>query len=77
MAVILTEKPENINRGMKVFKIPAHNSQKCRNILVKNIIFILPEDGLDICRSRNFSAQVLAHHTSTDYFCSSECTVPM
>lgn len=74
MAVILTEKPENIDRGMKVFRIPAHSSQNCRDVVVKNIIFILPEDNMDMCRERNFTAKVLAHYATTDYICASECT---
>lgn len=77
MAVILTEKPENVRRGMKVFSIPAHNGSQCKDVLVKNITFVLPEDGLDICRPRNFSAQIIAHYATTNYVCTSQCTIKM
>ena len=47
LAVILTEvdcKGKEYQRGMKTFTIPAHHSPGCRDILVKCIKFVLPED---------------------------------
>lgn len=79
LAVILTEVGPNgdeYQRGMKTLTIPAHNYPGCRDILVKCIKFVLPED-LDvsggtpkaICNPRNFKARVIAHNIDTDYRC--------
>lgn len=79
LAVILTEVDPNgdeYQRGMKAITIPAHNSPSCRDILVKCIKFVLPED-LDvsggtpkaICNPRNFKARFIAHNIDTDYRC--------
>lgn len=79
LAVILTEIDPNgdeYQRGMKAITIPAHNSPSCRDILVKCIKFVLPED-LDvsggtpkaICNPRNFKARFIAHNIDTDYRC--------
>ncbi len=79
LAVILTEVDPNgdeYQRGMKAITIPAHNSPSCRDILVKCIKFVLPED-LDVsggtpkamCNPRNFKARFIAHNIDTDYRC--------
>ena len=79
LAVILTEIDPNgdeYQRGMKAITIPAHNSPSCRDILVKCIKFVLPED-LDVsggtpkamCNPRNFKARFIAHNIDTDYRC--------
>ena len=79
LAVILTEVGHNgveYQRGMKAFTIPAHNYPSCRNVLVKCIKFVLPED-LDvsggkpeaICNSRKFRVRFIAHNIDTDYQC--------
>ena len=47
LAVMLTEIGSDGNehsRGMKMFTIPAHHSQTCRDVLVHSIRFLLPED---------------------------------
>ena len=60
---------------MKAFTIPAHNSPSCRDVLVKGIKFVLPED-LDVsgsensmCNPRNLKARFIAHNIDTDYRC--------
>lgn len=79
LAVILTEIGPNgdeYQRGMKAITIPAHNSPICRDILVRCIKFVLPED-LDvsggtpkaICNPRNFKVRFIAHNIDTDYRC--------
>ena len=79
LAVILTEVDSNgeeYQRGMKTFTIPAHNSPTCRDVLVRCIKFVLPED-LDVsggnpnamCNERNFKARFIAHNIDTDYRC--------
>ena len=81
LAVILTEVDENgeeYQRGMKAMTIPAHDSPTCRDILVRCIKFVVPED-LDVsgntgrlCNQRNFKARFIAHNIDTDYRCCDE-----
>ncbi len=78
LAAILSEVDENgmeYDRGMKTMTIPAHNYPSCRDVLVKHIEFVLPED-LDvsgssngICNTRKFKARFLANNIDTDYRC--------
>ncbi|MBO5196980.1 MAG: VWA domain-containing protein [Lachnospiraceae bacterium] len=79
LAVILTEvddKKEEHPRGMKTITIPAHHQSSCRDILVRCIKFVVPED-LDVsggtpnalCNQRNFKVRVIAHSIDTDFHC--------
>ena len=79
LAAILTEVDSNdveYPRGLKAFTIPAHNYPSCRDVLVKCIKFVLPED-LDVsggapyrmCNARNFKARFIANYIDTDYRC--------
>ena len=79
LAAILTEVDDDgmeYQRGMKAMTIPAHNHSTCRDILVKCIKFVVPED-LDVsggsttamCNKRNFKARFIAHNIDTDYRC--------
>lgn len=79
LAVILTEvdcKGIEYQRGMKAITIPAHNSKDCRDVLVKCIKFVLPED-LDvsggtknaICNKRKFKVRFITHYIDTDFRC--------
>lgn len=79
LAVILTEVDENgmeYQRGMKAMTIPAHSFPVCRDVLVKCIKFVVPED-LDVsgastqmmCNARNFKVRFIAHHINTDFRC--------
>lgn len=79
LAVILSEVDQygrEHQRGMKVMTIPAHHASSCRDVLVKCIKFVLPED-LDtghcsdrgLCNRRNFKVRVLANPIDTDYVC--------
>lgn len=61
---------------MKTVTVPAHTAPTCRDILVKCIKFVLPEDldvsgGPDnaICNTRNFKARCIAHHIDNDFQC--------
>ena len=79
LAVILTEVDpygEEHQRGLKTLTIPAHNSNGCRDILVKCIKFILPEDlnvsapdPKGLCSPRNLKVRVFAHNIDTDFRC--------
>lgn len=79
LAAILTEVDDNgmeHQRGMKAITIPAHDAPACRDVLVRCIKFVVPED-LDVsggdpntlCNSRNFRVRFIAHNIDTDYRC--------
>ena len=65
LGVVLTEVDSNgmeYQRGMKAITIPAHNFPTCRDILVKCIKFVLPEDlsvsggsTTSMCGTRNLN----------------------
>lgn len=76
LAAILTELDQNgteHQRGMKAMTIPAHNFPTCRDVLVKCIKFVVPEDlnvaGGAICSPRRFKARFIANSVDTDYHC--------
>lgn len=78
LGVILTETDDQGNeyqRGMKALTIPAHHSQGCRDVTVKCIKFVLPEDLSvsgntgSICGSRNLRARFIAHSIDSDFVC--------
>ncbi len=78
LAVLLHEVDEGGNehkRGMKMMTVPSHTSESCRDVTVRCITFVLPED-LDvsddtgaICNQRNFRARFIAHYIDHDYDC--------
>ena len=79
LAAMLSEVDENgmeYQRGMKVMTIPAHNAASCRDVLVKCIKFVIPED-LDVstganqilCNPRKFKARFIAHNIDSDFRC--------
>lgn len=76
LAAILTEvdqEGKEHQRGMKAMTIPAHNFPLCRDVLVKCIKFVVPEDlSLScgaMCSPRRFKARFLANNVDTDYRC--------
>ena len=56
--------------------IPAHNRNRCRDVKIDCIKFVLPED-LDvssgnaggICNARNFKVRAFAHNIDFDFRC--------
>lgn len=81
LAVILTEVDDEDNefrRGMKTLVIPAHNSDGCRDVTVRCIRFVLPEE-LDVsgdperlCDERHFRARFIANYIDAGFTC---CTL--
>lgn len=79
LAVILTEVGENgveYQCGMKAMTIPAHNSPTCRDVLVRCIKFVVPEDlaascgcRRSPCQPRRFKARFIAHNIDSDFCC--------
>lgn len=81
LAILLDEVDMNghsHSRGMKIITVPAHQGNSCRDILVKCIKFIVPED-LDVsggkptslCNPRNFKVKVFANSLDRDFECCS------
>ena len=78
LAVLLNEIDpccEPQKRGIKFFTIPAHTGTTCRDITVRCIRFVLPEE-LDpsgepevMCNSRNLQAQFIANYIDNDFEC--------
>ena len=79
LGVVLTEVDEHgleYQRGMKAITIPAHHYPTCRDVLVKCIKFVLPED-LNVsgaspcatCSERNLKARFIVHSIDTDFQC--------
>ena len=70
--------------GMKTLTIPAHHSSNCRDVQVKCIKFVLPEDlnvscgsSNSMCGVRNLKVRFIAHYIDTDFrCCQSAVTVP-
>lgn len=79
LAVILDEVDKHgveCQRGVKIMTVPAHNAPTCRDVLVKCIKFVLPEDlasacggPTSICSTRNFKVRVIAHPIDSDFEC--------
>ncbi len=52
-----------IVRGFKVVTVPAHNFNRCRDISVGNVLFLLPDDdGIGSCCSRHFFVRHTHHY---------------
>lgn len=78
LAVVLTEVDDEENeyrRGMKTMVIPAHTFESCRDITVRCIKFVLPEE-LDVnddegvmCNTRNFRARFIANYIDAGFDC--------
>jgi Ca-activated chloride channel family protein len=79
LAVILSEVDQDgmeHQRGMKAMTLLAHDGRTCRDILVKCIRFVVPEDlnsnddtTQSLCAGRNFRVRFIAHSIDTDYRC--------
>lgn len=79
LAVILNEVDDEGNeyqRGLKTITVPAHNAPSCKDVLVRCIKFVLPEDlnvsckcRNSICCKRRFRVRMIAHHIDNDFFC--------
>ena len=78
LAAILTEtdpKGVEYNRCMKVFTIPAHNGNTCRDIKLKCIRFVVTGDtdvsgsAASFCNTRNFKARFIANYIDSGFDC--------
>ena len=78
LAVMLNELDElgvEHKRGMKTLTIPAHTRDGCRDVTVRCIKFVLPEDldvsenAFSICNERRFRARLIANYVDYDFEC--------
>lgn len=75
LAVILNETDSCGNeyeRGMKIMTVPAHTADSCRNITVRCVKFVLPEDLNPLnsmCTERNFKVRFIAHYIDSGFAC--------
>ena len=79
LGVILTEVDAEGNeyqRGVKAITVPAHSYPTCRDVLVKCINFVLPEElslaresSGSMCGARSFKARLIAHNIDSDFEC--------
>ena len=79
LAAILTEvdsQGSEYPRGMKTMTIPAHSGPHCRDIQVRCIKFVVPEDldvsggsPLSTCDRRRFKARFIAHSIDAGFQC--------
>ena len=75
LAAVLTELDADggeHQRGLKTMLIPAHDFENCRDMLVRCIRFVMPEelslaDGS--CRGRSFRLRCFANLVDTDFVC--------
>lgn len=75
LGVILTEvdaQGHEHARGMKALTIPAHHYPTCRDVVVKCIKFVLPEDETPcaqdaMCGAHNLKARCIVHNIDTDF----------
>lgn len=77
VAVVLNEVDAEGNehqRGMKTLTIPAHTQNSCRDVFVRCVKFVLPED-LDvadttgICNERTLRVRILANYIDNGFEC--------
>ena len=81
LAVAVTEVDENgleYKRGLKTIVVPAHTFSTCRDVIIRCVKFVLPEE-LDVsgnttalCNTRNFKARFIAHYIDHDFDCCDE-----
>ena len=81
LAVILHEVDENgveHKRGLKTMTVPAHSGETCRDVVVRCVRFVLPED-IDVsdtanstCNTRALRARFIAHYVDNDLECDTE-----
>lgn len=78
LAVLVSEvdeKGKEHPRGMKTVTVPTHHCPACRNVLVRGIRFILPEDlnvsGTPgrLCTPRNLRVSLFSHYVDYDFQC--------
>ena len=83
LAAILAEVDDSgqeYSRGLKTLTIPAHDFPSCRDVHVRCIKFVVPEDlnvssgaARGMCSRRSFRARFIAHTIDTSFQCCQGC----
>ena len=78
LAIVLTELDDEDNefdRGFKTILVPAHDQDSCRDVTVRCVKFVLPEE-LDVtgntegmCTERRFRARFFANYVDSGFVC--------
>lgn len=67
------EAGEEIKRGFKTFHLPPHSAEACRDIEVRCIRFVLPENDeyscmrMPLCGTRHLKARAIAHYSDYEF----------
>lgn len=78
MAMLLSEVDTDgneISRGVKMFSIPAHFSPSCRDVKIKGVRFVIPDDAYDStrenpdCPTRRFRVRMISHYSDGGAVC--------
>ncbi len=78
MAMLLSEVDTDGNetsRGVKMFSIPAHYSPSCRDVKIKGVMFVIPDDAYDStressdCPTRMFRVRMISHYSDGGAVC--------
>lgn len=66
----LNEEHKECSRGVKMFTVPPIKGTHCRNLKLKCINFIVPEEaGHNLCKERVFKARAMANYIDADLKC--------
>lgn len=70
----LDDEGNEYKRGLKMFAVPAHTQSSCRDISVRCVKFVLPEDPdvsdtMSMCNRRNLRVKVFANYVDNDFDC--------
>ncbi len=85
LAVLLSETDADgteYNRGMKMLTVPAHTQIGCRDVVVRCINFVLPEDlnvseqTEGVCNTRNLRARFISHYIDSEFECCGDTPTP-
>ncbi|MGM9969287.1 MAG: VWA domain-containing protein [Anaeroplasma sp.] len=71
LAILLNEVDDEGNetvKGMKTMIVPAHYSETCKDVLIRCIKFVLPDEG-PMCPTRNLRARFIANYIDFSYQC--------
>lgn len=80
LAIILTEENacgEEVSCGLKTLTVPAHHQDSCRDVTVRCIKFVLPEESgmtscqCSLCPKRKIKAKMIANYIDSDFSCCS------
>lgn len=72
LAVLLNEVDDEGNettKGIKTLTIPAHTNRTCKDITIRCIKFVLPEESCSVCSPKNLRARFIANYIDFNFQC--------